>query len=167
MQLCDFDINHLIVGGTLVIDPFEPRHLQPASLDIRLGDTFVVEDSHHPIDYRGKTLVIHPQQFILGHSLEVVKVPNHIAARVEGKSTWGRCGLMVHITAGFIDPGFQGQITLELLNVGHRMLRLTPGEPIAQLSFHQLTGPALRPYGSPGLGSHYQGQMGPTIARKE
>lgn len=159
MMLSDRDIEYAIESGELVIDPYNPSLLQPASLDVRLGNRFrrlTLEELGPGTGY------LHPNTLILGHTLETIKVPNDLTVRVEGKSTWGRRGLLVHLTAGFVDPGFHGQITLELLNVSVLPIELVPGTPIAQLSFHRLSSPARRPYGSEGLGSHYQGQMGPT-----
>jgi dCTP deaminase len=159
VMLSDSDIVRYIQTGSLIIDPYDPGLLQPASLDVRLGNQFYIPRSRETVS--GPEVFWLPRgTVVLGHTVETVKIPNNLAVRVEGKSTWGRRGLMVHLTAGFIDPGFTGQITLELLNVGTDMF-LAPGDPIAQLSFHLLSSPARRPYGSPGLGSHYQGQMGP------
>ena len=157
MMLSDVDIEESILSGRLVIDPYDPTALQPASLDMRLGEGFSVPGTGS----EGR-LWLPTGRLVLGHTLEYVKIPDDLAARVEGKSTWGRRGLQVHLTAGFIDPGFQGQITLELLNVSGHTLFLKPGSPIAQLSFHRLTSSARRPYGSPELGSHYQDQRGAT-----
>lgn len=136
---------------------------QPASLDLKLGDVDMDacmcpgEDAPH--------WSILPGEFILATTLERIELPADLAARVEGKSSWGRKGLAVHITAGFIDPGFKGQITLELKNLGRDPLWLHAGSYICQLSFHQLSSPAKRPYGSPGLGSRYQNQKGVTASR--
>ncbi len=160
MMLSDRDILHAIECEGLAVDPFSPNLLQPASLDVRLGHEFRIP-GYVKSTFVGP-MVMSPGRFVLGHTLETVKIPSHLAVRVEGKSTWGRQGLQVHLTAGFIDPGFEGQITLELHNAGQATLRLERGMPIAQLSFHRLSSPALRPYGSAELGSHYQGQTGPT-----
>lgn len=161
MQLPDHEIADLIKDGRLVVDPYDPDLLQPASLDVRLGRAFRFQG--YKTTYVG-SLKLSPYKLVLGHTLEILKVPDDLAVRIEGKSTWGRRGLMVHLTAGFIDPGFEGQVTLELMNVSADRIALDPGLVIAQLSFHKLSSPARRPYGSPMLGSHYQGQQGPTPA---
>lgn len=161
MQLSDREIVYSIGTGHIGVDPYDEDLVQPASLDVRLGDGF------RALNSRGATsgsLRLEPHAFWLGCTLESFKIPDDLAVRVEGKSTWGRRGLMVHLTAGFIDPGFQGQITLEMFNVSDQPIKLLPGMRIAQLSFHKLSSPAQRPYGSPGLGSRYQGQTGPTPA---
>lgn len=168
MMLCDTHVADMVAAGRLGVDPFDPAMLQPASLDVRLGDTFLRDGMFiHPVMGipGNQSVVLEPGIFMLAHTLETVNLPSDLAARVEGKSSWGRRGLLVHLTAGFVDPGFEGQITLELKNLSNQQLRLMIGEPIAQLSFHQLSGPAGRPYGSPGLRSHYQGQRGATPAR--
>lgn len=160
MMLSDVHIAHAVAYGGLEITPWDPYLLQPASLDVRLGREFRIPG--YELSTHTGVMVLRPQEMVLGHTLETVKIPNDLAVRVEGKSTWGRRGLLVHLTAGFVDPGFEGQITLELLNVSCVDIALKPHDRIAQLSFHRLSSPAQRPYGSPGLGSHYQGQMGPT-----
>jgi len=157
--------------------------VQPASIDLRLGDSFRVFHNHRAsaIDLRnppdnlteevvvpeGEPFVIHPGEFCLGRTLEWVQIPNDIVARIEGKSSLGRLGLIVHATAGFCDPGFEGTLTLELNNLTRVPIKLYPNLPIAQLSFMTLDRPALAPYGSPGLGSHYQGQRAATESRYE
>lgn len=140
--------------------PFD-QAFQPASLDIKLGDVdkapcnckTCMEDGELRWD-------LDPGEFILATTIDHLDMPYDLAARVEGKSSLGRLGLAVHITAGFIDPGFQGRITLELKNLGPSQISVRRGQYIAQLSFHRLSSPALRPYGSPGLNSHYQNQQG-------
>jgi dCTP deaminase len=155
--------------------------VQPASVDLRLGDSFRVFHNHRAsaIDLReppsGLTeevivapedsFVIHPGEFCLGRTLEWVELPDDIVARIEGKSSLGRLGLIVHATAGFCDPGWKGTLTLELNNLTRIPIKLYPGLAIAQLSFMALDRPALRPYGSPELGSHYQGQRAATESR--
>ena len=157
--------------------------VQPASVDLRLGDSFRVFHNHRAsaIDLRNPpenlteevivaahdAFVIHPGEFCLGRTLEWVELPDDIVARIEGKSSLGRLGLIVHATAGFCDPGWKGTLTLELNNLTRIPIRLYPGLPIAQLSFMTLDKPALKPYGSPGLGSHYQGQRAATESRYE
>ncbi|HET9720897.1 MAG TPA: dCTP deaminase [Solirubrobacteraceae bacterium] len=179
--LSDATIRELVGAHRITIDPWEPSHVQPASVDLRLGDSFRVFHNHRTasIDLRnppanlteevvipaGEAFVIHPGEFALGRTLEYVELPDDIVARIEGKSSLGRLGLIVHATAGFCDPGFRGTLTLELNNLTRVPILLYPGLPIAQLSFMTLDRPAARPYGSPGLGSHYQGQRAATESR--
>ena len=181
--LSDGTILELVEAGRISIDPWDPALVQPASVDLRLGDTFRVFDNHRiaAIDLRERpanltsevkiapdeAFVIHPGEFCLGRTLEWVELPDDIVARIEGKSSIGRLGLIVHATAGFCDPGWQGTLTLELNNLTRVPIKLYPGLPIAQLSFMALDRPALRPYGSPELGSHYQGQRAATESRYE
>ncbi len=181
--LSDGTILQFVQDGLIKIDPWDPSMVQPASVDLRLGDSFRVFHNHRAtaIDLRdppsnlteevvmpdGEAFVIHPGEFCLGRTLEWVQIPDDIVARIEGKSSLGRLGLIVHATAGFCDPGFEGSLTLELNNLTRVPIRLYPGLPIAQLSFMTLDRPALRPYGSPGLGSHYQGQRAATESRYE
>jgi dCTP deaminase len=181
--LSDGTILQYVHDGRIKIDPWDTSMVQPASVDLRLGDSFRVFHNHRAtaIDLRdppsnlteevvmpeGEAFVIHPGEFCLGRTLEWVQIPDDIVARIEGKSSLGRLGLIVHATAGFCDPGFEGTLTLELNNLTRVPIRLYPGLPIAQLSFMTLDRPALRPYGSPGLGSHYQGQRAATESRYE
>ncbi|HUY58830.1 MAG TPA: dCTP deaminase [Solirubrobacteraceae bacterium] len=181
--LSDGTILRLVEEGRIRIDPWDPKLVQPASIDLRLGDSFRVFHNHRAtaIDLRdppanlteevvvpaGEPFVIHPGEFCLGRTLEWVKIPDDIVARIEGKSSLGRLGLIVHATAGFCDPGFEGTLTLELNNLTRVPIRLYPDLPIAQLSFMTLDKPAQKPYGSPGLGSHYQGQRAATESRYE
>ena len=181
--LSDGTILQQVQEGRIKIDPWDPRMVQPASVDLRLGDSFRVFHNHRAtaIDLRdppsnlteevvvpdGEAFVIHPGEFCLGRTLEWVRIPDDIVARIEGKSSLGRLGLIVHATAGFCDPGFEGTLTLELNNLTRVPIRLYPGLPIAQLSFMTLDRAAQRPYGSPGLGSHYQGQRAATESRYE
>ena len=181
--LSDGTILQYVQEGRIKVDPWDPKMVQPASIDLRLGDSFRVFHNHRAtaIDLRdppsnlteevvmpdGEAFVIHPGEFCLGRTLEWVQIPNDVVARIEGKSSLGRLGLIVHATAGFCDPGFEGTLTLELNNLTRVPIRLYPGLPIAQLSFMTLDRPALRPYGSPGLGSHYQGQRAATESRYE
>jgi dCTP deaminase len=181
--LSDGTILRLVEEGRIQIDPWDPKLVQPASIDLRLGDSFRVFHNHRAtaIDLRdppanlteevvvpaGEPFVIHPGEFCLGRTLEWVKIPDDIVARIEGKSSLGRLGLIVHATAGFCDPGFEGTLTLELNNLTRVPIRLYPDLPIAQLSFMTLDKPAQKPYGSPGLGSHYQGQRAATESRYE
>lgn len=179
--LSDATIRALVDQGRIRIDPYDPDNVQPSSVDVRLGDSFRVFHNHRvsAIDLRdpprGLTeevivsedspFVIHPGEFALGRTLEWVELGDDIVARVEGKSSIGRLGLIVHATAGFVDPGWRGTLTLELANLTRVPIKLYPGLLIAQLSFMALDRPAERPYGSPELGSHYQGQVAATESR--
>lgn len=181
--LSDGTILDLVERGRVRIEPWDPDLVQPASVDVRLGNSFRVFHNHRAtaIDLRdppqnlteevvvedGERFVIHPGEFCLGRTVEWVELPDNIAARVEGKSSLGRLGLIVHATAGFCDPGWKGTLTLELNNLTRVPIKLYPGLPIAQLSFMALDAPARRPYGSEGLGSHYQGQVEATESRYE
>ena len=179
--LSDGTILRLVEAGRITIDPWDPDRVQPASVDLRLGDSFRVFHNHRTtaIDLReppsnlteevvvedGVPFVIHPGEFALGRTLEWVELPDDIVARIEGKSSIGRLGLIVHATAGFCDPGWKGTLTLELNNLTRVPIKLYAGLPIAQLSFMTLDAPAERPYGSPELGSHYQDQVAATESR--
>jgi dCTP deaminase len=179
--LSDGTIRRLVEEGRITIDPWDPALIQPASIDLRLGDSFRVFHNHRAsaIDLRepptnlteqvvvddGEPFVIHPGEFCLGRTLEYVELPDDIVARIEGKSSLGRLGLIVHATAGFCDPGWKGTLTLELNNLTRVPIKLYPGLPIAQLSFMTLDAPAQRPYGHAELGSHYQGQVEATESR--
>jgi dCTP deaminase len=179
--LSDRSIAEALASGRLVIDPIGEDALQPASIDIRLDRQFRVFRQHRRayIDVResvddlteveevadDEPFVLHPGEFVLGSTLERVKLGNDIVARVEGKSSLGRLGLLVHATAGYVDPGWDGHLTMELSNVSNLPVRLYYGMKIGQLSFADLTTPADRPYGAPGLHSKYQGQTGPTASR--
>ena len=181
--LSDSTILELVETGRIRIEPWDPGLVQPASVDLRLGDSFRVFHNHRitAIDLReipgnlteevtvpqGESFVIHPGEFCLGRTLEWVELPDDIVARIEGKSSIGRLGLIVHATAGFCDPGWKGTLTLELNNLTRVPIKLYPGLPIAQLSFMALDRPAAKPYGSPELGSHYQGQRAATESRYE
>jgi dCTP deaminase len=179
--LSDGTIRRLIEDGRITIDPWDPGLVQPASVDLRLGDSFRVFHNHRTsaIDLRDPpanlteeiviedddAFVIHPGEFALGRTLEWVELPDDIVARIEGKSSIGRLGLIVHATAGFCDPGWKGTLTLELNNLTRVPIRLYPGLLIAQLSFMALDQAAERPYGSSELGSHYHGQVAATESR--
>ena len=161
-----------------MIEPWDESLVQPASVDLRLGDSFRVFHNHRvtAIDLRepptnlteevvvaeDEPFAIHPGEFVLGRTLEQVRIPDDVVARIEGKSSLGRLGLIVHATAGFVDPGFRGTLTLEITNLPRVPIKLYAGLPIAQLSFMTLDAPAEQPYGSPELGSHYQGQTAAT-----
>ena len=179
--LSDGTILRLVEEGRIAIKPWDPERVQPASVDLRLGDSFRVFHNHRTtaIDLReppsnlteevvvedGVPFVIHPGEFALGRTLEWVELPDDIVARIEGKSSIGRLGLIVHATAGFVDPGFSGHVTLELANVATLPIKLYPGMKIGQLCFFRLSSPAEHPYGSAKYGSRYQGQRGPTPSR--
>lgn len=180
--LSDRDIlKHLHWGWQLEITPFDAKQLQPASYDVRLGGTFQVPCNvaygervsidraagKFPrmtewVDKGVRPFVLHPGCFVLGTTVERLRLGKSLIAKLDGKSTLGRLGLLVHCTAGYIDPGFEGQITLELFNCAPYPIELVPGTPIGQLRFEFLSSPALHAYGSEGLGSHYQGQTGAT-----
>ncbi len=182
MILSDGTIRKLLNEGRIAIDPLEESHIQPASVDVRLDSTFLAFRRHITSDIdpwhvsddlmerveveEGKPFILHPGEFVLGTTFERLTLPNDVVARIEGKSSLGRLGLLIHATAGFIDPGWtNGQITLELSNVAPLPIRLWPGMKIAQLSFIQMDAAAERPYGHPSLGSKYQGQSGPVASR--
>lgn len=181
MIYSDRSIREAIASGSIQIDPFEPSFVQPSSVDLRVGQGFRVFVNHRygQIDPRhpqtdltqlvdtgeDEPFMLHPGEFVLGSTLERIKLGNDVVARLEGKSSLGRLGLLIHSTAGFIDPGFQGHITLELSNVATLPIAIYPGMKIGQISFYQMTTEADFPYGSPELGSKYQGQTGPTASR--
>ncbi|HIZ99419.1 MAG TPA: dCTP deaminase [Candidatus Janibacter merdipullorum] len=181
MLLSDRDIRAEIDGGRVVLDPWDPAMIQPSSVDVRMDRYFRLFDNHkYPVidpaaDQPDLTrlidvdpaegFVLHPGEFVLGSTLETVTLPDDLAARVEGKSSLGRLGLLTHATAGFVDPGFSGHVTLELSNVATLPIRLWPGMKVGQLCFFRLSSPAEHPYGSAAYGSHYQGQRGPTASR--
>ena len=179
--LSDGTIIRLVEEGRIRIDPWDKGMVQPASVDVRLGNSFRVFHNHkvNAIDLRepptglterveiseGEPFVIHPGEFCLGRTQESLELPDDIVCRLEGKSSLGRLGLIVHATAGFCDPGWRGTLTLELNNLTRVPIRLYAGLPIAQLSFMTLDAPALRPYGHEELGSHYQDQVEATESR--
>lgn len=170
-MLSDHTIRDLIKTGMLGIAPAPSDEcFQPASVDLRLGGHFlrIMTDTTYPVRVvPGEQFSIDPAECVLATTAETIVLPNYMVARVEGKSTWGRRFLVVHSTAGFVDPGFTGQITLELHNLSPRRLHLTAGEPIAQISFERLDHAAARPYGHPDLRSRYQFQRGATPAREQ
>jgi dCTP deaminase len=179
--LSDGTIRRLVDEGRIAIEPWDPALVQPASVDLRLGASFRVFHNHRAaaidledpparltelIEIReDEPFVIHPGEFVLGRTLEWVRLPDDVVARIEGKSSLGRLGLIVHATAGFVDPGFEGTLTLEITNLTRIPIVLWPRKPIAQLSFMTLDRPAERPYGHPDLGSHYHGQVDATESR--
>jgi dCTP deaminase len=170
-----------IKAGNLTLDPFEPDLVQPSSIDVRLDRLFRVFNNHlythidpaiqqdeltSLVDVAdGEPFVLHPGEFVLASTLEVVTLGNQLAGRLEGKSSLGRLGLLTHSTAGFIDPGFSGHVTLELSNVANLPIMLWPGMKIGQLCLLRLSSPAEHAYGSAVYGSRYQGQRGPTPSR--
>jgi dCTP deaminase len=173
-MLCDRDIRILIKSGEINLTG-RPAGvelddvLQPASVDVHLGDSFVLFDRETGLPKDEVTLDVvdlAPGAFILASTAETLTLSDGVSARIEGKSTLGRLGLLTHVTAGFIDPGFTGEVTLECVNVSYTTLTLTPGMRIGQLCFFRLSSPAQRPYGHPELGSHYQGQVGATASAR-
>ena len=181
--LSDRTLREQLAAGRIVIDPLDDALIQPSSIDVRISNLFrvfrnhtrgiidvkqdmvdlteLVEISEHGDD----PFILHPGEFVLGSTYERIAVPNDLVGRVEGKSSLGRLGLLIHSTAGFIDAGFDGHITLELANVASLPITLYPGMKIGQVSFMQMTSPADNPYGSGAKGSKYQGQRGPTPSR--
>jgi dCTP deaminase len=165
MLLSDRSIRSALATHPLIEPyPSNPR-IQPASVDLLLGNEFEIDGWKNHTLQDGGIFLLEPGEFALAHTVETISIPRDIAARVEGKSTHGRRGLLIHATAGFIDPGFRGQVTLELANLGQSPIGVQVGEPIAQICFYQLTTPVERPYGDERLGSKYQDQTGATSAR--
>jgi dCTP deaminase len=181
MVLSDATIARLLAEGRVEIDPYDDALLQPSSVDVRVDRFFrVFHNNRYPfIDVKveqaeltelveveeEQPFVLHPGEFVLGSTLERIRLPDDLVARLEGKSSLGRLGLLIHSTAGFIDPGWDGHVTLELSNVANLPITIYVGMKIGQLSFVQLSEPAERPYGAEALGSKYQGQSGPTPSR--
>lgn len=181
MVLSDRTIKEQIAAGRIRITPFDPKDVQPASVDVHLDRRILVfRNWHKPyVDIREDTsgltelvefaeeepFILHPGEFVLGSTLEEIELPDDLVARLEGKSSLGRIGLLIHSTAGYVDPGWRGHLTLELSNVATLPITLYYKMKIGQISFVQLTTPVEKPYGSPGLGSKYQGQRLPTASR--
>ncbi len=181
--LSDRTLREQLAAGRIVIDPFDESLIQPSSIDVRISNLFRVFRNHTRgvIDVKldmvdltelieipeasEEPFILHPGEFVLGSTLERIGVPDDLVGRVEGKSSLGRLGLLIHSTAGFIDAGFDGHITLELANVASLPITLYPGMKIGQVSFMQMTTPADNPYGTGASGSKYQGQRGPTPSR--
>ena len=179
--LSDRDIRAALEAGTVKIEPYDPQDLQPSSVDLRLDRRFrVFRNNRYPfIDVRSpqpdltelltiaddEPFILHPGEFVLGQTLEWVELPDDLVARLEGKSSLGRLGLLIHSTAGFVDAGWDGQLTLELSNVATLPITLYPNMKIGQISFIQMTTPADNPYGSKNVGSKYQNQRGPIPSR--
>src|SRR5277367_5093326 len=180
MVLSDRTIARLLAEGQIEIDPYDDALLQPSSVDVRVDRYFrVFRNNLYPyidvkaqqealtelVEIRDQPFILHPGEFVLGSTLERVRLPDDLVGRLEGKSSLGRLGLLIHSTAGFIDPGFDGHVTLELSNVANLPITIYFGMKIGQISFMQMTEPASAPYGSSALGSKYQGQRGPTPSR--
>jgi dCTP deaminase len=178
MILSDRTIREQIEAGRIVIDPFDAACVQPSSVDLHVDAEFrVFRNNRYPfIDVKqeqdltelvevkpDEAFILHPGEFVLGSTLERVAIPDDLVARLEGKSSLGRLGLLIHSTAGYVDPGWDGYLTLELSNVANLPITIYPGMKIGQISFFQLTTAADTPYG--GAGSKYQGQRGPTASR--
>lgn len=181
MLLSDRDILSELDAKRVQLEPFDAAMVQPSSVDVRLDRFFRVFENHRyphidPAEEQpdltrevepeaDEPFILHPGEFVLGSTYELVTLPADVAARLEGKSSLGRLGLLTHSTAGFIDPGFSGHVTLELSNVATLPIKLWPGMKIGQLCFFRLSSPAEHPYGSAKYGSRYQGQRGPTPSR--
>ncbi|HZO96531.1 MAG TPA: dCTP deaminase [Gaiellaceae bacterium] len=180
MVLSDRTIARLLAEGRILIDPYDEALLQPSSVDVRVDRFFrVFRNNRYPyidvkepqeeltelVEVTDEPFILHPGEFVLGSTLERVRLPGDLVARLEGKSSLGRLGLLIHSTAGFIDPGFDGHVTLELSNVANLPITIYPGMKIGQVSFMELSEPAASPYGSGAIGSKYQGQKGPTPSR--
>jgi dCTP deaminase len=179
--LSDRDITAELSAERIALTPYDHEMMQPSSIDVRLDRFFRLFDNHkypfidpaedqpeltHLVEVEsGQPFILHPGEFVLGSTYEQVSLPDDIAARLEGKSSLGRLGLLTHSTAGFIDPGFTGHVTLELSNVATLPIKLWPGMKIGQLCFFQLSSAADHPYGSGAYNSRYQGQRGPTASR--
>jgi dCTP deaminase len=179
--MSDRDIRAEIEAGRIGLEPLDIGLLQPSSFDVRLDRFFRLFDNHKyayidPAEEMSdltrlvevepdEAFILHPGEFVLGSTYEFVTLPDNIAARLEGKSSLGRLGLLTHSTAGFVDPGFNGHVTLELANVSNLPIKLWPGMKVGQLCFFQLSSPSETPYGSAKYNSRYQGQRGPTASR--
>ena len=175
MVLSDGDIRARLKKDLRII-PFDDSCVQPSSVDLHLGEDFLVFDSHSQslidtkkivkglmkkiVIAKDEPLILHPREFVLGTTAEWVKIPSDLVARLEGKSSLGRIGLVIHSTAGYVDPGFEGQLTLEISNLANLPIALYRGMKICQISFNQMTSPAQFPYGHKKIKSHYQGQKG-------
>jgi dCTP deaminase len=181
MILSDADIRKQIAAGRIGIEPFDETCVQPSSVDLHVDARFrVFANSRYPyIDVRtempgltelvevtgDEPFILHPGEFVLGATLERVRIPDDLVARLEGKSSLGRLGLLIHSTAGYVDPGWDGYLTLELSNVANLPITIYAGMKIGQISFFRLSTPAEVPYGTAATGSKYQGQRGPTASR--
>ena len=180
-MLSDVDIKIALKEGLIQIEPLEESYIQPSSIDLKVGSDFRVFENHKysHIDPKAKQqeltslvtateaepFVLHPGEFVLGTTYEKVTLSNKVVARLEGKSSLGRIGLLIHSTAGFVDPGFSGYLTLELSNVANLPIKVYPEMRIGQISFYYLNSPSESEYGSDIYGSKYQGQEGPTPSK--
>ena len=161
MVLSDIDIKKHMKEGQITISPMDEKDIQPCSIDLHLGKSFcTISPDAQPMTSTSYTL--EPGAFVLATTQEYVSLSDCVLGRLEGKSSIARLGLIIHTTAGFIDPGFEGEITLEIVNLSGSAYELEAGQPIAQICFEELSSPCERPYGSRGLVSHYQGQTGAT-----
>lgn len=181
MILSDASLLQALRSGSLVVDPLFPDAIQPASIDLRLSPQLrrfrphaypIADRRNLPDDLTEEFTIrqvyyLQPGEFLLASTVERIELPSDLVGRVEGKSSLGRLGVLIHVTAGYIDPGWRGTVTLEVHNVGPLAVTLRPGDKICQLSLLHMTSPAVRPYGSEGLGSRYQNQNGPTGAKGE
>jgi dCTP deaminase len=179
--LSDRDIRAAVAAGSVGIEPFDEADVQPSSVDLHVDRFFrTFHNARHPyIDVKrpmedltemvevdeSEAFILHPGEFVLGSTSEYVRLPADLVARLEGKSSLGRLGLLIHSTAGYVDPGFEGHLTLELSNVANLPITIYPGMKIGQISFFRLSSAAENPYGSKGMKSKYQGQRGPTPSR--
>ena len=178
-MLSDGEIRASITSGRIKVAPFRDEMVQPASIDVTLSTSFVefdlsISDPIDPLNppgaeeynrFEADAMVLWPRSFVLGSTAEIVTIPADIVCRIEGKSSLARLGLIVHATAGFVDPGWSGRLTLEISNLSHRPIQLQAGMRIAQLSFQSMSFRSRKPYGSPGLGSKYHGQVETTPSR--
>jgi len=181
--LSDRTVREQLAAGRIVVEPLDESLIQPSSIDVRMSNLFRVFRNHTAgiIDVKrdmtslteliempedgSEPFMLHPGEFALGSTMERIALPDDLVARIEGKSSLGRLGLLIHSTAGFIDAGFDGHVTLELANVASLPITLYPGMKIGQVSFMRMTTPADKPYGKGATGSKYQGQRGPTPSR--
>ena len=181
MVLSDATISRALDEGRIEIDPYDEALLQPSSVDVRVDRFFrVFRNNRYPyidvkveqeeltelVEVEGEQpFILHPGEFVLGSTLERIRLSDDLVARLDGKSSLGRLGLLIHSTAGFIDPGWDGHVTLELSNVANLPITIYPEMKIGQISFMQMTEPATTPYGAAAIGSKYKGQKGPTASR--
>jgi dCTP deaminase len=179
--LSDRDIRAELAAGRVILDPFDPQMVQPSSVDVRIDKYFRIFENHRyphidpAVEQPDLTrqvepdpdepFILHPGEFVLASTYEIITLPDDVAGRLEGKSSLGRLGLLTHSTAGWIDPGFSGHVTLELSNVATLPIKLWPGMKIGQLCLFRTSSPSEHPYGSAVYGSRYQGQRGPTPSR--
>ncbi len=177
--MSDRDIIKRVKQGTLVIEPFCEEHVQPSTVDLQLSSKVRIfnnfelgvvdlrqkEDPTKEVEMSKRGFIVHPNEFLLGSTVERFKIPLDLAAKIEGRSSLGRLGLIIHATAGYVDPGFAGNITFEISNISRTPIKIHAGMRIAQICFFQMSSPVERPYGSKELGSKYQGQKGPTSSR--